>query len=38
MAEAPAVYDHIVENVDLERAIDEVLDILGEEDTEFTVQ
>lgn len=38
MAEASAVYDHIVENVDLERAVDEVLGILGEEDTELTVQ
>ena len=38
IAEAPAVYDHIVENVDLERAINEVLGILGAEDTDVTVQ
>jgi guanylate kinase len=38
MAEAPDVYDHIVENVDLERAISEVLSILGDEDTDVAVQ
>lgn len=38
IAEAPHVYDHIVENVDLEQAINTVLDIVGAEGTVFPVQ
>ncbi len=38
IAEAPVVYDFIVENADLEQAISDVLDILGAEGTEFAVQ
>lgn len=38
MAEAPDVYDHVVQNDDLERAIAEVLDILGTTDTDASVQ
>jgi guanylate kinase len=37
MAEAPSVYDHVVENSDLDRAISEVLDILGAADTDVSV-
>jgi guanylate kinase len=37
MAEAPSVYDHVVENDDLDRAISEVLDILGAADTDVSV-
>jgi guanylate kinase len=36
--EAPEVYDHIVENDVLKRAISDVLDILGAEDTDIPVQ
>lgn len=38
IAEAPHVYDHIVENADLEQAINTVLDIVGAEGTVFPVQ
>jgi guanylate kinase len=38
IAEAPEVYDFIVENTDLNQAIHEVLDILGAEGTEIAVQ
>ncbi len=38
IAEAPLVYDHIVENADLKEAISTVLDIVGAEDTVFPVQ
>ena len=38
MAEAPFVYDHVIQNDDLERAIDRVLDILGCTDTDVSVQ
>lgn len=38
MAEAPSVYDHIIENSDLEHAIRQVLDILGGEGTGAPVQ
>jgi len=38
IAEAPDVYDHIVENDDLDDAINEVLDILGVEGTDVAVQ
>ncbi len=38
MAEAPRVYDHVVTNDDLERAIKEILDILGAAGTEASVQ
>ena len=38
IAEAPAVYDHIVENADLGHATKEVLDIVGAEGTVFPVQ
>ncbi len=38
IAEAPDVYDHIVENADLEQAINTVLDLIGAEDTVFPVQ
>jgi guanylate kinase len=38
IAEAPDMYDHIVENDDLERAISEVLGILGAEGTDVPVQ
>ncbi|RLE14777.1 MAG: guanylate kinase [Actinobacteria bacterium] len=38
IAEAPEVYDHIVENADLEHATKKVLDIVGAEGTVFPVQ
>ncbi len=38
MEEAPYVYDHIVENDDLERAISRVLGILGVPGTDVSVQ
>jgi guanylate kinase len=38
IAEAPDVYDFVVENADLERAISDVLNILGAEGTEIAVQ
>jgi guanylate kinase len=37
IAEAPEVYDHVVVNKDLDRAIDEVLDILRAEGTDVAV-
>lgn len=38
MAEAPEVYDHVVTNDDLRRAISEILSILGAAGTEPSVQ
>jgi guanylate kinase len=38
IAEAPDVYDFIVENAELEQAISDVLDILGAEGSEVAVQ
>lgn len=38
MAEARLVYDHVIVNDDLERAIGRVLDILGVTDTDVSVQ
>ncbi len=38
MAEAPSVYDHVVTNDELARAIDEILDILGVAGTDVSVQ
>ncbi|MFV1971881.1 MAG: guanylate kinase [Acidimicrobiia bacterium] len=38
MAEAPSVYDHIVENDDLGRVVGEILGILGAEGTDVPVQ
>ncbi len=38
IAEAPDVYDHVVENADLEETINTVLAIVGAEDTDFPVQ
>lgn len=38
MAEAPLVYDHVVTNDDLQRAINEILDILGAAGTEASLQ
>jgi guanylate kinase len=38
LAEAPRVYDHVVTNDDLQRAINEILDILGAAGTEASVE
>ena len=38
LAEAPLVYDHVIVNNHLERAICRVLDILGVTDTDMSVQ
>lgn len=38
IGEAPLVYDHVILNDDLERAISRVLDILGVTDTDMSVQ
>jgi guanylate kinase len=37
ISEAPGVYDHVVVNTDLERAISEVLDILGSGSNELPI-
>jgi len=38
MEEAALVYDHVIENDNLDRAISRVLDILGVTDTDVSVQ